>query len=455
MADRDTAVLAAPEDNPAEETWDPPRDDEPAEAAPGEVTHPGLSVGAMVEVVVPGVIYGDDTEPAVPVPVGEIALVGVCAEPDGDEPPDDRPRNPDGSVFMDGVDDNGPAPRLNPALAYDSPEALALYDRETVTLIQLANDEAKELHEIYEERKKEAKEAKEEWDTAAKRISKLIDERRAGRGKPKQGTLFDEHGNTRAEAEVKASTHWAAQDDIRSPDEVLAGGQGGEGPADDEAWTAVPLSDLVEHDGLPEKVVDILASPEHKERGPMSPITTMGELATYTSPEPNGWVKKLTDIKGLGPAKEEAISEATGKFWARWNAKRAADANRPSAAGARAEAPVDGAGNGDGRPGSVGAGDATAEPTAGGAESAAVAEPPLLVDRPDMLEPDPEPAAQPEPEPEPEPASDAEWFNGPAPAEAPEDDGPAGYHTPGVERIADAARSKAGKRKPTRKKSAG
>jgi hypothetical protein len=283
----------------------------------------------------------EDGEAAVAeLPPGEIAIVGVYSEPDDGVPidkciidpdPDDAAADTLAALKNDELDpvelDDSEEPdtvlSLNPALAYDSPERLAEWDAETVRMMNEANAQAKEAEAYYEERKKEAKEAKEEWELAAKRLSKLIDERAAGRGKPLQQTLFDENGNVRASTEVKAQTHWAAQDDPRSPDEVPA-----PRPAEDEAWKAVPLSDLVEHDGLPEKVLEILKSPEHKDRGPIPPITTMGELAKYTSPEESGWTKKLTDIKGLGPVKEEALTEATDKFWKRWNAMRAADANR-------------------------------------------------------------------------------------------------------------------------------
>lgn len=195
--------------------------------------------------------------------------------------------------------------------ARDAIDALAQYDAETRRLIMeaLILVEAKEA--AWVAAKDVAKEAKEDQEVAERELRQLIKDRDTQRGKPRQPTLYDD-------AQAKTDGHWAAQEDLRSPDEVAP-------PAQDESWKSVPLADLVLLDGLPAKIAETLASPVHKERGPMAPISTVGELAAYSTPEPGGWTKKLSDLKGIGPAKVELIDAAMLKFWARWGARDAAN----------------------------------------------------------------------------------------------------------------------------------
>jgi hypothetical protein len=179
--------------------------------------------------------------------------------------------------------------------------------------------------------------------------------------------------------------------DLREPSEVP--------PVEDESWKAVLLSELVEKDGLPQKVAELLAEADHKDRGRLAPITTMGELVKYQEPEGSGYTKRLIDLRGFGPAKEEALSKATESFWKRW---------KP-----HANAATDQGGSGEAGPGDV-AGQPAGDSPAGG-----------------------DAAAQAEPES----------------AAAPESNGePAGYHTEGTETIAKRARGR--KRKAKGKESA-
>jgi predicted flap endonuclease-1-like 5' DNA nuclease len=235
---------------------------------------------------------------------------------------------------------------LDPAKAYDSPERLAEWDRLTVVILNQSANECAEYRAQYEDKAEVAKEAKKKLDLAVADHFKLIDDRRTGRGKPQQGTI--------PFPDPERNGHAAAEADLREPSEVP--------PVTDESWKAVPLAELVEKDGLPAKVAQLLGD---------AGICTMGELAAHTEPKASGWTDKLTDIPGIGPKKAEEIDAATAAFWARWRPHVQATAeDKPGTdEGVRHPDPgVDEGQRGDGQP--EGAGDRPA-----GGDPAAQAEP--------------------------------------------------------------------------------
>lgn len=72
-------------------------------------------------------------------------------------------------------------------------------------------------------------------------------------------------------------------------------------PAPEESWRDVPISDLGPL-GIPDGLLEALV-----EQG----LHTIGLLADYTASD-----KRLTDLKGVGPAKAEKIEHALERFWA-------------------------------------------------------------------------------------------------------------------------------------------
>lgn len=82
--------------------------------------------------------------------------------------------------------------------------------------------------------------------------------------------------------------------------------------ADDESWRSLDIGGL----NLKAAVQDKLRS---------AGIDTIGGLSDYLKPNAAGFVKRLTDLPGIGQAKAEAIEEALMGFWA----SRAMDADGP------------------------------------------------------------------------------------------------------------------------------
>jgi hypothetical protein len=238
-------------------------------------------------------------------------------------------------LVVERAEEHKPVNRLTEALAYDSPERLAEWDAETVLKVNESARECAAYRADHEAKAEVAKDAKKAYELAVADHFKLVDQRKAGRGQPVQQELFD-----------RTQGHAAAEADLREPGEVPS-------PADD-SWKVVPLISLVENDGLPAKVAQLLGD---------AGIHLMGELAAHTEPKASGWTDKLTDIAGIGPAKVEQIDAATAAFWARW--KPHADATRPEDA-PTGQQPGDGDGAGAVDSGDGGDGAAQAEPEPAG-----------------------------------------------------------------------------------------
>jgi hypothetical protein len=140
----------------------------------------------------------------------------------------------------------------------------------------MVNASAKECAELkadYEIKAEVAKEAKKKYDLAVADHFDLIRTRREGRGKPEQKELFD-----------KADGHAAAQDDQRTPAEVLAAG-----PGEDDAWKAEPVTVLVPL-GLKLRYAQALGG-EHG-------LDTLGKLHQFTEPTRTGFVAQVPGPQG-------------------------------------------------------------------------------------------------------------------------------------------------------------
>lgn len=74
----------------------------------------------------------------------------------------------------------------------------------------------------------------------------------------------------------------------------------------DESWRLALLDTL---GGIPKSTVAKLYEAN---------ICTFGDLIDYQQPSPTGYVKRLTDIPGIGEASADKILDALAEFWATW-----------------------------------------------------------------------------------------------------------------------------------------
>lgn len=88
-------------------------------------------------------------------------------------------------------------------------------------------------------------------------------------------------------------------------------------PVPEDLWRAYPIERWTRF-GLTSKDVDKLAAGEIKKETGRSPIVTVGDLSNFSAPGANGWTRKLADIKGIGAAGADRISEAEARFWKEW-----------------------------------------------------------------------------------------------------------------------------------------
>ena len=234
---------------------------------------------------------------------------GNNSEPASDEPlipvPEEQELPVAPTIKNDGTIDDGlpiadepitVASPLNPANAYDSPEALAEWDKETARLVAEFNGTVSELESEWETSHTITAAKKKTFEAALDELRSLIRSRRENRGKPPQ---------------PKPAPLYADPDSM------------GEGAAlpnvpEDEAWKSIPLSELAEKDGFPAYLVEKLANAARKDDRPCPPIVTLGDLVAFTEPEQSGYTKKLSDIVGIGAGAVDKITDATIKFWERW-----------------------------------------------------------------------------------------------------------------------------------------
>ncbi len=209
---------------------------------------------------------------------------------------------------------------------YASPEKLAEYDAETVSLTDQAEGLTRHYESIFDKLHAETAAAKKVFERSVEDMRDFVRDRRNARGKPPQPKPAKLYPDPK-------DSHWVDHTDNREPGEV---------PAVDDSWKSVPLADLVDKDGLPAKVAQLLGD---------AGINTLGELAAYSEPAASGYTKKLTDIAGIGPAKADAIEAATAAFWSRRNAEQAQAADAGPTSEDR--------GTGGDEPADVGAGDDT------------------------------------------------------------------------------------------------
>ena len=222
-------------------------------------------------------------------------------------------------------------------------------------------------HEEWKEAAKAAKEAKEEWEAETHALTSLIRNRRDGRGKKLQGDLFsgikdrteadawrdlpvsaghfnaamlrefeqqeittlgdiaawidEDPGIGEAYPSLKEELDAAISRWRKSQQETLQAPTSAAAPdAFAELWREFPMTGMKEF-GLTDGDVTKLAEGVVKRTGETFPIRTFGDLNRFVTPNAAmpDFVRGYGDIKGIGQAGVDRISEAETKFWAAWN----------------------------------------------------------------------------------------------------------------------------------------
>jgi len=230
---------------------------------------------------------------------------------------------------LNGVPADGsaePMNRIDPAKAYDSPEALAEYDADTAREAEERRRTRSGLWSKEEASKaahKADKAAAEEYDTA---FFDWLRERNEERGKPPQPK--------------PAKLYPDPSGEVAQPALPVTPAPG------DDSWKSIPLSELAEKDGFPGYLIEKLANAQRKDDRPQAPITTLGELTAFTEPEASGYTKKLVDLVGIGAGAVEKIGEACIKFWERWAKEHASNpSNEASGVDGDSDGPGEAAGD--------------------------------------------------------------------------------------------------------------
>lgn len=169
--------------------------------------------------------------------------------------------------------------------------AESTHDKEALARIREAEVEVEEAAEEMESAKKVAAARKKDWESAVVRRQRVIREAQSG-----AMPLFDKPAPAAASpAEPKPAP----------------------APEADDAWRGVLLTTLAGRDGKPlaPSILDALAERE---------LLTVGDLADWSAPRPQGKGQRLIDVPGIGPGKAGQIEEALEEFWSR----RAVDARQ-------------------------------------------------------------------------------------------------------------------------------
>jgi hypothetical protein len=182
-----------------------------------------------------------------------------------------------------------------------SPESLAKYDKQTLKLINKMDGEIDSLYDDALSKKAAAKEAKDAWEAKRDELQRIIKERKAGRGKPVQKTLFE----TTPATDEPAPAEPLEVIPVATPSEL------------DDLWKSFPL-DRCETFGMTPRDIGILASGERKGGYAAYPVRTVGEMAEYTAGD-GAHPRHVGDFRGLGASGETRIAAALEGFWGWWN----------------------------------------------------------------------------------------------------------------------------------------
>lgn len=263
---------------------------------------------------------------------------------------------------------------------------LAEYDAETARLVGSAEADAQAADLEYERAKASALDAKKRAEAAVSVLRALIRDRAAGRGAKPEPSLLDfakpaaewrgrplsvlSLGPRVARALEGINTLGELYDQISTIDPTAGVPFGllltdvldlraevqrhidGEAQATAEAtpdpaipadiWRQYPLSRW-ERFGVTAKDLEKLAAGEIKRETGRRPLVTVGDLSDFSTPTASGYSRGYADVKGIGTAGGDRISEAELRFWAWWNgggeAEFAAEMGATNGAQATSEVP--------------------------------------------------------------------------------------------------------------------
>lgn len=240
-----------------------------------------------------------------------------------------------------------------------TPDELAAYDGETVRQIVEFEKRVRASDAEYEELKTAASAAKKMAEAKADELRQLIREREERRGKRPEKTLLDLVPKTAAwrerpiaHLEIPESLRaflWANSvqtvgeihqqvtgfdpsqgtpfgmplDDVftlKSACQAMIDAEDADGAESSavppELWRDFPIARWSEY-GLTSKDIEKLAAGQLKDGGAF-PIVTVGDLSRFSEPAASGYTRRLIDVKGIGPAGVDRISESESLFWAGW-----------------------------------------------------------------------------------------------------------------------------------------
>lgn len=298
---------------------------------------------------------------------------GVATHPDANgEVADAQPVTlPDGETMPSELACPAPEPvKPIPAKVRSGPtdDDLAQYDAETVRMVNAAESVARAADGEYEDFKATTATAKKRAEAKVDELRALIRERSELRGKASEATLLDyakpaaepidpKAWRSRPLTDLDALTS-AIRNTIGSfmcdtlgdlHDELAAGQTFGltlgivsdirgelehfldtlatqaeeakQPSTDPELWRQYPIERWTEF-GLTAKDVERLAAGEIKSGG-SHPIATVGDLNLFVTPNPScpSYARGYKDIKGIGAAGCDRISDAETRFWAWWGNK--------------------------------------------------------------------------------------------------------------------------------------
>ena len=176
-----------------------------------------------------------------------------------------------------------------------TPEWLIRYDDLTRQMITKAEEDAELAESVYEHRHSLASAAKKVFEASVDELRKMIRDRREGRTKKPEPSLFHPKHKAKPDASDAPAT-------------------------DDTLWQQFPLTfDRWGRFGLTAKDIEILNGGETKNFG-VNPILVFGDVSKFVTPNPNnpGFSRSLTDFKRFGDAAFERWGKAEEQFWAWW-----------------------------------------------------------------------------------------------------------------------------------------
>lgn len=232
-----------------------------------------------------------------------------------------------------------------------SPEMLAVFDRETSKEAAQFESEIEALKKDWDTKKEAALTAKKNYESTRTQLEEYVKDREQQRGKPptSAGSLFSnaeaaerlkEFEKLKAKLEgenAELRKRLASEEKNRATVKAIVAGVAGSTamPTDakpeavavpdpnawypDDLWKRFTIAALGDF-GLSHNDIKIMNAGEMKDGKKAFPLLTIGDVTQYHEPlgAAGTYVRKLTDLKGFGPASLQRWETAHEKFWAFW-----------------------------------------------------------------------------------------------------------------------------------------